>query len=398
MAVKKLTREDFLRLFPAPSEGYAARTAGTLRALRARPEAGEGRRRIRSKPLLGIALLLTFAALGASAAPLDWGALDFLIGDRIGASSPLAGREPEAAKLLQDVGAQAGEGSVRLAVSGALTDGETLAFDWRIENASPETPVFVAVERFTGNGERLSTDGADDFNRQWLPGVFSEDGTMQGGNLCALPERAQSADALDVEMTVAVYRPLAPVYDFGWDSFDKAVALEKLNEGCIVVGEGNGFAVEDEEAGIALTFGGRQAIPEALMERFERTEFTLRFSLDLRAGRESLRKLDTSETYGGAARYTKAEISPLGLKLEMDLFDFDPKLRFELKLTDAGGNLLETPWPEGEITTEETESGEKFHHASFAWYGLTEALLPDVVSLTRFSEDGEAQVFPVRVR
>lgn len=392
---RTLTQEGLRALYPAPSQGFEARTAALLRRLPAESREKRAKRKLAAG--LALAVGLSLGAIGALAAALDWNVTDFLFSGRTPGGAP---ENQEAAALVQAVNAAAGDGRVTLSVSGALTDGEVVAFDWRIENACPDEPVFVAVEGFTGNGERLSTDGADGFDCQWLPGIFSEDGAMQGGELVELPQAVRDADALDVAMTVAVYRPLVPVWDLGLDCeldrLDPAPILEYLAKGGLVTGGPGDFALPDGAQGVCLVAGG---VPGELADRFERTAFTLSFALDLRSGRERVRALQT-QAGGGAlsARYTEASLSPLGLRLEMDLFDFDPHLAFDLKLTDGDGVPLEAPWPEGEITTETAEDGSRYHHARFAWYGLTEDDLPDVISLTRFPREGKPAVYPVRVR
>lgn len=390
---RKLTKETLRALYPAPSQDFAARTSAMLRSLPRQSTQTRGRKKL----ALGLALAaaLTLSAIGALAAALDWNVMDFLFSGRMPGDAP---ENPETAALVQAVNAAAGDGRVTLRVTGALTDGEVIAFDWRIENEQPGEPVFVAVESFTGNGERLATDGADGFDCQWLPGAYSEGGAMQGGELIGLPPSVQGADALDVAMTVAVYRPLVPVWDLGPDcdpgSLDPAPILEHLAAGGVVTGMGDGFAVPDGAQGVCFVVRG---VPDELRDRFERTAFTLTFSLDLQAGRARVRDLQPMGDMS-SARYTKASVSPLGLKLEMDLFDFDPHLAFDLVLTDEDGAPLDAPWPEGEITTETAQDGSLYHHARFAWYGLTEDALPDVISLTRFDREGNPSVHPVRVR
>ena len=37
-------------------------------------------------------------------------------------------------------------------IDSAVTGGEYLAFDWKVTNTKPETPVYLRIEQFTGNG------------------------------------------------------------------------------------------------------------------------------------------------------------------------------------------------------------------------------------------------------
>ena len=382
---RKLTSEALRALYPAPSEDFTRRMADMLEGLPARRKEKPMKKKLTTGVILAFAIMLT--TFGALAATLDWNVMDFLFGDR----------EHPARALMQVVDASATDGQVTLTINSALSDGETFAMDWTIVNEKPESPVYVLVNEFTANGERLWTDGNDDFNDCWLPGAYSRDGSMQGGQLSSeLPSTLWNADTLDVEMMVGVYYPRLPLWQM--DEYDPAAAREKILEGYLVIPEGEGYAEldEEEDSGMAWIMGPSH---QNLLENFAFKELRIAFTLDQTAGRASVRQLGAQERYETAlfeARYTKAVISPVGLILNMDVFSTDVDWRF--KLTDADGKLLETPWPYGEMYGETAEDGSVFSRLKLMYYGLKEEDLPDVISLTYFPEEGEPVLFPLRVR
>lgn len=381
---RKLTSEALRALYPAPSEDFTRRMADMLEGLPARRKEKPMKKKLTTGVILAFAIILT--TFGALAATLDWNVMDFLFGDR----------EHPAKALMQVVDQSATDGQVTLTINSALSDGETLAMDWTIVNEDLASPVYILVNDFTANGERLTTDGNDEFSNCWLPGVFAKDGSMQGGEIIELPETLRNADTLDVIMTVGVYYPQLPLYRM--DAYDPAVAKERILEGYIVIPEDEGYAEldEEEETGVAWIVGPRH---QHLLENFAFKELRIAFVLDLTAGRASVRQLGVQERYETAlfdACYTKAIISPVGLILNMDIFSTDVEWRFEL--TDADGELLETPWPYGEMGGEEAEDGTVLSRLKLMYYGLTEDELPDVISLTYSPEEGEPVLLPMRVR
>lgn len=64
-------------------------------------------------------------------------------------------------------------------------------------------------------------------------------------------------------------------------------------------------------------------------------------------------------------------------------------------LTDGEGNIL-VNWDENMPRMEGWSSGSKY--ANYHWYGLMDEELPDIISLSWIPENGEAIVFPVKVR
>lgn len=342
---------------------------------------------------LVLALILALAVIGALGAAVNWNVLDFLFGSRTNAAD----------QLMQTVNAEATDGQTTLTISSVMTDGDTLALDWTIHNGEPDRPVFLIVDSFTVNGVRVWTDGTDDFDNQWLPGCFSEDGWMRDGEKIALPDEVKEDGVLHVEMIVGAYHPTREIYQM--EEYDPELAKRKLDEGYLVIPEGEGFIIADdeEENGVAWVVGtGRDGM---LADGFTRTEITAAFDLDLAEGAASLRTLETEERYRAydwTARYAKAQVSPLGVYLTLDLRQDDGEItdfHGDFRLTDGEGKELETPWPEGTVLTEETEDGAYYSRAEMIYYGLTEDQLPEIISLSYFPDDGsDAVVFPVRVR
>lgn len=379
---RKLTREAFEALYPAPSEDFSRRTAKLLRDLPALRKENKMEKKMTTGLILAFVLMLTtFSALAVT---LDWNVMDFLFGSR----------EHPARELVQDVDLRADDGQVVLTINSALSDGERFAMDWTIVNENPDSPVYVMVNDFTANGVRLGTDGNDEFDDCWLPGSFSD--AMQGGEIIELPEALRDADTLDVRLTVGVYYPKLPLWFM--EEYDQAAAKEKILEGYLVVPEGQGYAELDEEepSGVSWTAGPN---PAGMLELFDRRELSVAFTLDLAAGRASVKQLGTEERYETAlfdACYTKAIVSPVGLTLNMDVFSTDVEWRF--KLTDESGELLDTPWPTGEMYGGTAEDGTVFSCVRLSYYGLTEDALPDVISLTYFPETGDPVLLPIRVR
>lgn len=339
-------------------------------------------------------LLLALAVMGALGAATDWNVLDFLFRSRTNASDG----------LMQTVNVEATDGQTTLTISSAMTDGDTLALDWTIHNNRPDSPVFLIVDSFTVNGARVWTDGTDGFDNEWLPGAFSQDGWMRDGEKVALPDEVKGDGVLHVEMIVGAYHPTQEIYQM--EEYDPELAKRKFEEGYLVIPEGEGFVMADDEDETDVMWVARmerEGRDVMLDNGFTRTEITAAFDLDMAEGAASLRTLETEAEYrfnNWTARYAKACISPLGLYLTLDFWQDDGEALYllgDFRLTDGEEEKLETPWPEGVVTIETEEDGAHYSRAEMIYYGLTEDQLPDVISLSYFSDDGAA-VFPVRVR
>jgi len=339
-----------------------------------------------------IALAASLIMTGALAEQADWTVADFLFG----------GDTKAASELIQAVNASGTDGQVTLSVNSAVTDGDTLALDWSIENSKPEEPVLALVESFTLNGVPVAVDQTDEFDCQWLPGCFSEDGTMQDGENLMLPASLQSAQTLRVEMTVGVYRSTLPIYNM--ETYDEQEARQKIAQGYLVVPEGEGYVDIDPDEGANIVVGSSR---KALEKNFTRTEVDIAFDVDTAPGRALARQLETQPTYtaeGFTFSYSKAQVSPLGLHLEVqakaDNASDTPWPCFDQYiLTDGEGTPLDVAWPDGEGTSQPAKGGGIEYDINAYYYGLLEEDLPDTISLSYF-EDGitATLIFPVKVR
>ena len=378
---KKLTNESFQNLYPAPTEAFSRQMADMLQRLPAQQKEIPARRKLTIGLILAFALMLT--AFSALATALDWNVLEFLFGN-----------QDHAAKVLvQHVNIHSSDGQVTLTVNSAMTDGETLAMDWSIVNDKPDVPVYIIVDEFTINGEHVPTDGNDEFDFCWLPGPFGKNGEMQNGELIKLPETIRAGHTLDVVLRTNVYYSKLPIYIM--DEYEEALAEEKMQEGYLVVPEGEGYVDQDAD-GIHWAAGPN---PANMSKYFTHTDLEIAFTLSSEVGRASVQQLQTQEKYENeryVARYTKAEISLLGLTLHLEFETPEKAYRFEL--TDEQGNPLDVNHLFSEPETVTAANGHTIWLIKDTWYGLTQDMLPDVISLTCFPESGEPIILPVRVR
>ena len=360
---------------------------------RAEQKKPERKRKIRYGAVIVIALLIV--TMGAAIAAVSgWNVIRYLFD---GSNRKVPDVE------MTTVGKEAVTDSACLKVASATYDGRMLAFDWYMENKKPEVPVYCRVKTFTGNGVRLWMDGCDDFEENWMPGAYMEN-CAQGGELIELPEEIVGADTIHVELKVSLFRPERPVVHIpGYNSFDPALAAEKVAEGYYVIpdsdlpeGGGDGFIIYYEEEG-----WGHYFMPDELPAGMGDYDVeTLELSFDVPKNEVSVRQLETQELYEnehGTAYYTKAEISSLGLYLALTTDATDETFLQEgwWYLTDGAGNIL-VGWDKDMPRTEGWASGGKY--ANYHWYGLTEEELTDVISLSWIPEEGEPVIFPVKVR
>ena len=373
----RIDRDKLRAQLPPPREAFLRQMDDMLRALPVRKE----EKRMKKKVSVGLAMVLALALLATGiAVATQWDVLTFLFG----------GEEKDAAQLVQPVSAVAEAGNVTLRVTSALTDGEYLAMDWQIANQTPDQPAYVQVEAFTANGVPLALDGTDDFDAQWLPG-WCNDGSMQDGELTELPEGVDG-DVLEVCMTVGIYRPKKPVWLM--DAFDAAEAQAKQAEGYYVLAEGDGFVEEEPGEGLVQTFGYIR--PED--DRYDRAELTLRFTLDMEAGRASTREIappDAAAFRQYEVRWEKLTVSPLAVRASVVLMPEDGWketadrliLDGRFQLTDGDGKVLDGE-PMGETFSEPDREGRPCVRVELAYIGCDTAALPEVLTLSWLADDG----------
>ncbi len=352
----------------------------------------KGEKKMKKKISVGLifTVVLMLAAFGALAASVDWNVLDFLFWNNV---------EEQRGAALQGVNAKLEKNHTLLMVNSALTDGKTLAFDWTVQNLTPDDPVYLQIDEFTVNGAPVSTDGTDGFDCQWLPG-WCNDGAMQDGENVRLPDGV-TGDTLNVFLRVGAYRPKAPIYRM--DAFDAAVAKQKMDEGFYVLCEGDGFVVQYPDEGVLHVFG---RIEESELSRYERTELVIAFELGL--GGTETNHFIAEEQYvfpGFTAAYKNAAVTPVALYLEIDVTPVPDTGEARVALydgrfavTDGEGNVLEflDAYPHESETYSPVGSNviHYYHH----FFGVPPEDLPDVLAVSWIPKDGQPLVMPVKVR
>ncbi len=196
---------DLKRAMPALSDAEKAALSDTLDHL---PDAPRRARRLRLIPALAL-LLLLLAALGCAAArePI----LNWLLG--FGASNEALDA------LVQPLDGSTTLNGITVRLTGAACDGRQLVLSYSLENARPETPVYVSVRAVRVNGVdelRLDPSAADE---DALPVPFtsfqnpdSDEPTTENpvsrGVLVTLMQPIE-AESLSVEIEFALLRAVS---------------------------------------------------------------------------------------------------------------------------------------------------------------------------------------------
>lgn len=382
-----MSRLDNLRAaFPAMPDECRSALSTAARSVKEEP--------MRRKYPVAILVAAILTLMTTIAIAEGWNVLAFL------------GIEPDsdAQTLVQPVSTAASVDNCTIRIDSAVTDGEYLAFDYVVTNAKPETPVYLVVEKFTANGETISTDGTDDFDYQWLPG-WCNNGTMMDGEWVKLP--ILTDNCLHVEMIVGVYTPEKPVYLM--DVFDTKAIQQKWNEGYYVIVGGDGFIIDDPEEGLVQGFGPVNKVTGAGLLR---SEMQVSFDLDLKAARASVRhpELPAPVTKDGttlAIQYIA--ISPLQTRV---VATFAPEnasyedisawcQKADFAFYDAEGNVM-NHWdiclmPQYEVTVEEASDGTWFRQLDCNLIEVHESL-PETVYLVYKTESGFRTELPVTLK
>ncbi|MBQ2930474.1 MAG: hypothetical protein IJD99_09700 [Clostridia bacterium] len=315
--------------------------------------------------------------------------------------------DSDAQTLVQPVSASASVDSCSIRIDSAITDGEYMAFDWTVTNTKPETPIYLRIERFTGNGLKIYDDGTDGFHNQWLPG-WCNDGTMMNGEWARVPDGV-TGDTLHVEMVVGVYSPEKPVYQM--EGFDAAAIQQKWDEGYYVIVDGDGMIFYDEEEQrLVQGFPGRVLDYEA--QGLLRSEMTVSFDLDLKAARASVRypELPPPLTKDGTTLAVQSiAISPLQTHIVAtftpdnasyeDIVAWSDGMNFTF--CDEKGNELDhygmCLMPIYEVTVEEAPDGTWFRQLDCNLIEVDESL-PDTIYLVYATKDGFRMELPVTIK
>ena len=315
--------------------------------------------------------------------------------------------DSDAQTLVQPVSASASVDNCSIRIDSAITDGEYMAFDWTVTNTKPETPIYLRIERFTGNGLKIYDDGTDGFDNQWLPG-WCNDGTMMDGEWARVPDGV-TGDTLHVEMVVGVYSPEKPVYQM--EGFDAAAIQQKWDEGYYVIVDGDGMIFYDEEEQrLVQGFPGRVLDYEA--QGLLRSEMKVSFDLELKAARASVRHPDLPAPLtkdGTTLAVQSIAVSPLQTHIVAtftpdnasyeDIVAWCQKADFAFY--DGEGNRMNHGdiclMPQYEVTVEEAPDGTWFRQLDCNLIEVHEAL-PETVYLVYKTESGFRMELPVTIR
>ena len=316
--------------------------------------------------------------------------------------------DSDAQALVQPVSAGASVDSCTIRIDSAITDGEYLAFDWTVTNTKPETPIFLMIESFTANGQKISIDGTDDFHNQWLPG-WCNDGTMMDGEWCQLPSDL-TGDALHVEMVIGVYTPERPVYQM--EGFDEEAIRQKWAEGYYVIVDGDGMIFYDEEEQ-RLFHGMPGPVLDYEAQGLTRSEMTVAFDLDLKAARASVRRPELPQpvTQDGATLAVQSiSISPLQTRIMATIGPGNASYEDIVAWRQQSGNFLfcdeygnEIKWwdlcvmADWDITVEEAPDGAWFRQLDCTLIEVQQTL-PDTIYLVYQTEDGFRIELPVTLK
>ena len=315
--------------------------------------------------------------------------------------------DSDAQTLVQPVSASASVENCSIRIDSAITDGEYVAFDWTVTNTKPEAPIYLRIERFTGNGLKIYDDGTDGFDNQWLPG-WCNDGTMMDGEWARVPDGV-TGDTLHVEMVVGVYTPEKPVYQM--EGFDAAAIQQKWDEGYYVIVDGDGMIFYDEEEHLLV-----QGFPGRVLDYEEqgllRSEITVSFDLDLKAARASVRHPDLPAPFtkdGTTLAVQSIAVSPLQTHIVAtftpdnasyeDIVAWCQKADFAFY--DGEGNRMNHGdiclMPQYEVTVEEAPDGTWFRQLDCNLIEVDESL-PDTIYLVYETKDGFRMELPVTIR
>ena len=372
---------------PEPPEGFETRSDMQLARLKGRRKTSP--RKQGAAFAVALATLFVLSLASALAISNGWNVRQFLFGswntDEMDLPVSAVKQEVE----LDDA---------YMSIDSAIYDGRSLIFDWCIKNKN-KIPMYALVRRFTANGERIYTDGADSFDHSW---IFCDEDSWFDGEIVAVPEGLIGAEELQIEMDIILYYPERPVYLM--EKFDPWIAAEKAAEGYYVIPDRFGLAGFDREESQWVEYSG--GTPWTDMGEFQTREMSFSFAVKMQP--DGIRHLAGETRYKNthcAAAYRNCDITALGiyafLKIEpMDAY-FDQPGKWTLTdekgapvfgMEDRHVNEMYV------IYGQYNETGGVEKCCDFQWYGAMEDELPDVISLTWLPETGEPVIFPMRVR
>lgn len=359
---------------------------------RARQKEGEPvKKRLSVGTVLVLVILLLSVSVGIATVS-GWDVVQFLYGNRTVQPVPELEVIPVHREAVSD--------GAMMRIESAMYDGRQLAFDWHFENTKPETPVFGRLAEFTANGITVCDERSDYFDYLWMPSIFLESSSWDGGESVFLPEELRNAESLHVYVMVEVYRPVRPVYQM--TEFDPVEAGRKIEEGYFVIAEEEGYVGWDpDEEQWALFYGTENpdgTSPDGIYEKE-----TLEISFDVQRGSigyKVLESLPAYESEHGTVSYDVAAVTSAGLQLTLRMVpENDAFSRMQdLVLTDGDGVPLEGDRFTPDVTCRVDTGEPGILVYRYRWSQTRLKDLPDAISLTCILEDGEKLVFPVKVR
>lgn len=256
--------------------------------------------------------------------------------------------------------------------------------------------MYLWMSDFTCNGVRIWTDGTDEFDEQWLPGMFQQS-MMQGGDTIRVPESAYGAEG-HIQMTVEVWKPIDPVWNM--QELNEEEYRQKTAEGFYVITGGEGFTGDLEEDGetVFTQYFGHAPLEK---ERFTCETITFDFTLDSRGMQEQI--LTPIQSRYETEQFTLEVLSVKKTALEISV-DFraypDAGIMDAWALTDLRGNAL----PQGEKLPDRflsfmqegrgiVQDGVKGMEWHASWPNYNEALA-DGLAIS-YRADGQEMLFPV---
>lgn len=211
--MKRMTKTDLQGLYGPVPDQFADTMDAFFSGLPEEEEKMAVRKKV-SVAAAAVAILILITA-GAAAALVDW---NVVIG--------LYGRDrPEMESMVSPVNRSAEAMGTTLSISGVLTDGKALVFDWTLETEEEALPLFVSATELIVNGHTYLASPGDGLQWLWLsPGET----IRQGTEIVEMEQMLQPGEKIRVELSVKVSRPKEPVTFF--DSFqdrEKAAQLRK---------------------------------------------------------------------------------------------------------------------------------------------------------------------------
>lgn len=408
----RLNKETLQQFYPLP-ESFARRTRHTLNTL-------ETNKEIPMKRKLSFAFVLLMVVLLAAGgyALTRYGVLDFLF------QTPSRDQVEQLTPLTQKLNLNKTVNNISLKIDSAFYDGESFALDWTIQNLDLNNPRYITISRFEMGGQKLSLDGTDGFNDQWLPGYFARDGIMQDGELSLLPLDKLKGDKQKVVMELMIVTPTKPLFyleempedldDLLQETFiseQNKVGEQKLKEGFIVMAEDNFFIPfpkdEENDSGFARVIGPIENIlkPGDYTKEF----LSLEFDMDISPARQAHQELSPQAEYvfdWMSLRYIKAVKTPTGVYLVAEIKPlpgqekaFEGMINHgEWKMSDGEGVALDI-WPlESECCGQEFPDG-SFGRICVISLPIAQKDMPEEVSLTFYPENGSKPLIsPVKIR